>query len=163
MQHQVTEQISKANRLVVLKHPNSFDCTISRKIVSRVSGSSLGSMPTLGGLGVLSSEDESEVSWETIGRGKLLFSDSHVPSPHDDRSETINYGDIGYLALIEHLADDEYPDLIQPKKSDVIYIILLAGAAVAYEVTGVQADVSVPPYTRRYELQKRDELNYLDF
>lgn len=161
MQNQVPSDINRGSRQVVLRHPNSFSCIIMRKQVNRQADTKLGSMPTIGGMGVLSSDDESDVDWNVVGRGKMLFADSYAPSMHDDRSETLNYAEAGYLALIEHEPDDEYPELLTPKKNDIVQLVLLAGASIAYEVTGTQGDVSIPPYTRRYELQKRDDLNYI--
>ena len=61
----VTKSVIYATRQVVLRHPNSFPCSAWRKKVLRVEldpdtgdESTMSGLPTMGGMGVLKSDDE---------------------------------------------------------------------------------------------------------
>ena len=65
-----------AARQMVMRHGNSMDATVYRKVAQRTTGAGagpLGGLPSLGGMAVLDNEDEPQVDFQPLGTGKLLF------------------------------------------------------------------------------------------
>jgi hypothetical protein len=150
MLNTVPAQIAKAARIVTMRHPNAFDVVIYRKRILRLEPK------TLGGLAVLADEDESDVDWDLLGEGKLLFSDQYAGSNWSSDQDNINYSASGFFAQIEPL-----DDAIQLQKTDIVYLLPGGGAAIAYEITNIPSTIGIPGYTRKFEIQKRDDLMFI--
>jgi hypothetical protein len=161
MLHSVPKDISKGARAVVLRHPNSMECAVFRKKILRGSEGEMGRMPTLGGLGVLSSEDESEVDWEDLGYGMLLFTEQFQSSSFVDRDDSLDSSYPQRIALIEMDAEPGTPEHHIVERNDIVYLLLHDEVKIAYEVIDVEGSVDISPYTRRYVVQKRDALTYI--
>lgn len=76
MLNQVPQGLRIGARGMVLRHPNAMDCRVYRRRVVRTAGAEAGDMggaPTLGGLGVMDTEDEPQVDYDDLGAGKVLF------------------------------------------------------------------------------------------
>lgn len=163
MLNRVPQKVREASRLVVLRHPNSMPCAIFRKRLNRVDdpAGTEGGEPTLGGMGVLDSVDEADYDWDYIGDGHILFGGVAEPAGQTDRDDALVQQPIA-SALIE--PSDETlvanPAFI-PDKHDVIYALPGEGVHLPFEIVDVEGTVHVPPYTRRYALNARDELAYL--
>ena len=163
MLNNVPANINKAARQVTLRHPNSMDCAVFRKRVERTASGSMGGLPTLGGLGVLDSEDESEVDWDDLGYAKLLMTDGGFkPSDLVDRADSadLSYPDVP--CLIEPVADPSSDDYFTPKKHDIVYLFFGDDVKIAFEVDHVETDVLIPSRSVKYILQKRDLLSYIN-
>ena len=161
MLNQVPEHQNKAARTVTLKHPNSYDAVLYRKELLRQSEDEVGGIPTLGGLGILSTEDEPEVDWHELGDAKVLFADAYMASGMNDLQDNVNYEGVGFYARIESIEKPDNADFFSPKKNDIVYLVIGASVAVAYQITGISGVTGIPPYTQRYELQKRDDLMFI--
>ncbi len=161
--------ISNAARQVTLRHPNSFPCVVSRKQVQRVElnpatglPSEMGDAPTMGGMGVLRSEDEAEIAYVELGQAKMLFAG---PGQMPNR-DTID-ADNGTLPMaqtevtLECIADPGSPDYFVPDSGDLVAVDMGMGAVMAFEVDKPSSSVNVAPYTRRYLLNPRDDLSYV--
>ena len=173
MLNTVPSRINQASRLVVLRHPNSMDCVMFRKVLLRKDDPDTyeGGEPTLGGMGVLDSTDEDDFDWDHIGTGRILFTGQYEPGAVVDRDGALAQQPSA-VALVEFTemttADGEVPvtPALDPSlvpelhRHDVIYALIGQDVHLTYEVVSIEGTLHVPPYTRRYVLNARDELSY---
>jgi hypothetical protein len=155
-----------SKRQVVLRHPNAWDCLVYRKQVKRqeiIGGqpSTMGDFPTLGGLGVLDSEDEADFDYVELGEGKLRFLGPFQQSDTVDRGDAQLQAQLSE-AQIEAIAEPTDPAYFTVEKHDIVIAMPGGGIGLAYEVAQVQGSINIPPYNRRYLLSPRDDLHYLD-
>lgn len=173
MLNSVPTAINAASRQVTLRHPNAFDCIVSRKRVVRVELDGAGApstsagLPTMGGMGVLRSEDEVEFEYDELGAAKLLFAG---PGPY--QAQDMNERDNALLTensrevLIESVAKpgalEGEPQYFVADTGDLVSLTLGLGVVLSYEVATVSGTVNLPPYTRKLVLNPRDDLNYVE-
>lgn len=162
----VPSTINASRRLVVLNHPNSFDAELWRKKVTRTElagtapNDTLGGLPTLGGLGVLTSEDEAEVDYEQIGDVKVLFGGIYQGSAEFDTDDGLVPEQLKE-AQIECILQPTDPLFVTPDKNDLVMVTPGGGIVLPFEVMGETGTVNIPPYTRKYILNARDDLAYI--
>ncbi len=165
MINQVPERIMEASRMVTLKHPNSMDCTLYRKVLKRTApdGSTMGGLPTLGGLGVLSPEEEPEYEYEPLGAAKILITgrfDGELDQ--SDRGDSLPPDVAMQEALIEPLpGEDKAPATWAPHKYDLVGVEPGGGVLIGFEIVGITSSVNIYPYTTKYVIAPRDELHDL--
>lgn len=162
----VPQTINASRRLVVLNHPNSMECEVWRRQVQRTAlvgdapNDRLGGAPTIGGLGVLSAEDESEVTWIQIGDAKVLFGGIFQGTSEMD-------ADNGLIpvqqseAQIECILGAQDAGYFTVDRNDLIMALPGGGIVLTFEVVGETGSVNIPPYTRKYILNARDDLGYI--
>lgn len=159
--------IRRSMRQVTLNHANAIGIEVLRKVVTRVELTAdgeedeLGGAATLGGAGVLRAEDEADYEYQSLGSGKMMRAGQYAPMDMNDRGN-------GTVAeeqsewLIECLLPDTDQAHFEAEKDDIVVADLGEGMLLVYEVVNAVGTVSIPPYTRRYMLNPRDDLNYLD-
>jgi hypothetical protein len=161
--------VSLALRQVVLRHPRGLDCQVWRRVVTRpaagmtgVMEQIMGGLPTLGGMGVLSAEEEPSIEYQPLGAGRLLFCDTAPPmSMMNDRgtgtlaAETVD-------AQVEALASPGTPEHYTPTKGDLVLLLPGLGAVIAFTVEAVPTPTVIAPMVRRLTLQRRDDLSHLE-
>lgn len=159
MLNNVPTGINRSARLVTLRHPNAMDCTVYRKVTNRTAGTSMGGMPTIGGLGIMDSEDEADYSYQEIGDARIVFTGQFVaPDNNWNEADTqIGYQDMPVEALIECVLDPSDPAFFVPDSRDMVMVQPGAGIALAYEVKSPVGNVNIPPYTRKYAMQPRSD------
>lgn len=162
MLNNVPIQIARSARLVTLRHPNAMDCSVWRKQVNRVSSDvppTMGGAPTIGGLGVLDSEDEADFDYADIGNAKIVFAGVYQGEGSNwlDSDTGLNYPSGAMEALIECVLDPGDADYFEPGKPDMITVEPGGGIAMFYEVIGETGSVNIPPYTKRYILAPRND------
>lgn len=158
MLNNVPAALNRMARNVVINHPNTFNCQLFRKVVTRAAPETVGGLPTLGGLGVLESDDEESFKYEWIGNGYAMPAEPFQPSPMMDRGDANN----GYADEFRFLIEPEDDGAFSPQKHDVLYLLLGEGATVAklaFEVVDHEAVVNIPPYSTRYICSRRDDLH----
>lgn len=163
----VPTAINAASRQVVLRHPNAFDCIVSRKRTLREeadpntgSPSEMGGSPTMGGMGVLRSEDEDQIEYQELGPGRLMFAAPFQASDMIERDNGL-VPELQREVLIESVAAPGLPGHFLADSGDLVVITLAPGVLMAYEVATVAGNVHIPPYTRRLVLNPRDDLAYV--
>lgn len=167
MLNAVPAAINAASRQVTLRHPNSFSCVVSRKKVTRVETdangdpSEMGGDPTMGGMGILRTEDEAEFEYEELGDAKLLFA---APFSQQDMIEHDNATLVERQreVLIECVKKPNEAGFFVADTSDLVCIEVGPGVIIAYEVASVSSPTALPPYERRLLLNPRDDLNYVE-
>lgn len=166
MLNQVPIQIGRMVRNVVLNHPNSMEIQMWRKVILRKDTGEVARKPTMGGLGVLDSDDEDDIDWEYIGTGRAVRAEIFQPSGMVDRNDAnIGFSDEA-LFLIEPVAKSGEEEFFDVRTHDVMKVIIRIPptyedyATIAYEVTGRETTTDVPPYNLRYKCTRRDDLSF---
>ncbi len=155
----VPEAMNRMSRNVVINHPNSFQAVVARKTVNRTGGSVVGGLPTLGGLGVISSDDEENVTWAIVGDAYAKQVGGFEPAQLMDRQDANNGSVDEFIFMIEPEILEGSPGGFSIKKNDVIYLILSPSIRLAYEVIRPEATSNISPYTNRYVCNRRDDLH----
>ena len=148
-------------RNVVINHPNAFNCEVYRRTVLRPDPQA-GGAPTMGGMLVMSVEEESEILWSLVGMGFALPAEAFQPAPMMDRRDANNGEGDEFKFLIEPEEMLGNPGGFEVAKNDVVYVILGTGdeaPRVAYEIVAVEAMVNIPPYVPRYIANRRSDLD----
>lgn len=164
---QVPTAINRSARQVVLRHPNNLPVVVSRKQVTRLeldaqgNASEMGGSPTLGGMGTLRSEDEAEFEYVELGEGKMLYAAPFSPADMIDRDNAALV-EAQREVMIEATAAPGAAGYFEAETGDLVMVEMGLGVILAFEVATVTGTVNVPPYTRRYVLNPRDDLNYLE-
>lgn len=158
--------INRSSRLVVLRHPNAFAITVHRKTVKRVETvggveSEMGGSPTMGGMGMLRSEDEAEFDYVELGDGKLLFTNGAQPVALNEQGSA-QIVEAQKTCLIESKAEPTAADHWVAQRGDLVALDLGLGVIIAYEVADIIGNVAIPPYTQSFVLNPRDDLDYED-
>lgn len=163
MLNNVSTGINSIARNVIMNHPNAFNCEVYRRKNKRVAPE-VGGAPTLGGMMVLSVDDESEIAWELVGLALALPADMFQPSSAMDRRDANNGFSTEYRFLIEPEEMLGNPGGFRIEKNDVFYIIMGVGATaakIAHEIIDVEATLNVPPYVERFVTNRRDDLDLM--
>lgn len=163
MLNNVPNQINKGARAVVLNHPNAWPAFVFRKRVNRLDDppGTMGGAQTLGGIGVLDSEDESDVDWDELGHAAALIAEPFAGGGLNDRDDAVDGEGVEMRILVESVAPPGSEAYFEAKKRDVVYVMLGEGVALAFEVVGIEGGANIPPYTRKYVVNKRDDLHYI--
>lgn len=154
----VPTQINRSARLVTLRHPNGMECTIWRKEVNRAgtgSPTDFGGVPTIEGMGVISSEDEADYDFTEIGDAKVVFCGQFQTNGDNwmENDASLIYADMPPIeALIECKAAPEAEGFFTPDKNDMVTVYPGNGVVMSYQIVGTTGSVSIPPYTRKYVL-----------
>jgi len=157
----VPAAVKRMARNVVINHPNAYNCQVFRKTVTRP-GPDAGGLPALGGLGVLSSDDEEQFTYDWVGNGYALQAETFQPAAMMDRGDANNGAGTEFKLLIEPEEAAGLPGSFEPKKNDVVYLLLGDGpspAKLAFEIVGIEAVLNIPPYTQRFIANRRDDLH----
>ena len=152
--------ITKAARQMTLRHPNSLDASIYRKVFNRTNatGETLGGAPTLGGLGVLLPEDEDDYTYVELGDAKvLLVSKFEGNIDMSDRNDSVVPNEEMYEALIEDLPNSPF----HFKKYDLVATEPGGGVVIAYEIMAIPTTINNYPFTTKYVIAPRDDLTNL--
>jgi len=157
----VPQSINRMARNVVINHPNTFNCEVYRKTVTRQSEAPVGGLPTMGGLGVLDSMDEEQFEYAFMGFGYALPADGgFAPAPMVRRGDA----NIGSGDEFRFLIEPEEPDEFDVREHDVLYLRLGVGTKVpkvAYEIVAIETTSNIPPYTTRYIANRRNDLDLI--
>lgn len=165
MLNNVPTQVNRSTRLVTLRHPNAMDCAVFKKVVNRLPDTAppddeMGGLPTIGGLGVLNSDDEADFTYELRGEAKVLFTGifQYEQGNTLDDDTGLNYREPSE-ACIECLVDPSDPDYFIADKNDLVTVMPGAGIVMTYEVVAVSGNIQIPPYVRKYALEARQDQN----
>lgn len=154
MLNNVPAGINRMARNVIINHPNSFNCKIFGRELVRGGGSEV--TPPLGGLGVMSVEDETEFAYEFLDNGFALQVEQFMPSLMSDRLDANNNGDGQEFAFAIQAEGSETRPI---KKGDVILIMMGDEVFVAYEVVNISTSVNIPPYVPIFRMNRRNDLD----
>lgn len=161
----IPQAVNRMARNVVRSHPNTYNCQVFRKSVTREAGQGeemVGGLPTLGGLGVLDSEDEERFDYAFLGNGYALPADGFAPSPMVNHGDATLSPGAEYRFLIEPEEPSGHPDWFDVRSHDVVYLLLGPGpdaARLAFEVINIEAVSNIPPHSIRYITNRRDDLH----
>lgn len=160
----VPNAVNRLTRNVVINHPNSLECQVFRKVITRESstGERMGGLLTVGGLGVLDSEDEESIEFNHLGNGYALRADAFSASLMMDRRDANNgFGD-ELRFLIEPEAPSGMEGYFDIRKGDVFYVVLTDTVKLAYEIVGTETVSDIPPFVTRYIANRRADIDLND-
>lgn len=158
----VPSAINRLTRNIVINHPNSWRCQIFRK---QTQIHNVGK-DTIGGLGVLSTEDADDITYEYLGGGYALKAEAFNSSAQLVNNYDANIGEDGktqYLFLIEPDAIAGESNYFQIKERDIMMLVIHENAEndtmikLAYEIVGMETTTDIPPFCTRYICNKRSE------
>jgi hypothetical protein len=165
MINNVAIKIVEAARAVTLRHPNAIPCVVLRKVLLTPPGEEMGGLPTLGGMGVLKSEDEPDYEYQKIGEGKILVTGQFSGGEMTDQGDSIVPDQPMQEARIE-CADVMVDGIKQPgaaiKKGDLVGMMPGGGVLIGFEVVGNVGNVAIFPYVSKWVIAPRDELHDLE-
>lgn len=161
MLNNIPKGLNAITRNVVIRHPNTFNCEFYRREVNRLEPV-VGERSTMGGMMVMSVDDEVEINWALIGTGYALVADQFQPAVMMDRMDA-NNGSVEEFRFLIESELEAFEGGFEPKKNDVFYVVLgdiqdEDAPRIAYEIIGVETTVNVPPYVPRYVCNRRDDL-----
>ena len=159
MLHSVPSAVSAMTRAVIVNHPNAFGARVFRKTVTRTAPTSVGGLPTLGGLAVLDSEDESEIGWELLGNAYAVMANGQFqPAQMMDRQDANNGA-----PTVDMLVVPEDEGAFTIKKHDVVFLMVEETGTVmlAYEVVTVETPLNLTPHPMRFQVNRRADLDLL--
>jgi hypothetical protein len=157
----VAAGVNMMAREVIMHHPNTMNVEVYRREVTRTNPST-GGMGTLGGMGMMSSTDEDEITWAFVGHGYGL------PAAENDATTMRELGDVpderadDVRWLLEPEDPIGEPGGFEIRKDDVFFVVWGVGddaPRTAYEITAVETMVRVPPFVPRYVCVPRDDLD----
>jgi hypothetical protein len=154
----VPEAVNRMARNIVINHPNTYNAIVFRKRVLRPADNAIGGLPTLGGLAVISSDDEEDVTWDLLGDAYAMKVEPYGQGIMMDRQDANDGGTQEFRFLIEPEIQDGLPGGFAIKKNDVMYIVM-GDVRHAYEVVAIETNSDIPPYTLRYVCNVRNELS----
>jgi hypothetical protein len=158
----VPNAVNRMARNVVVNHPNTFNCEVYRKTVTRTAPETVDGNPTLGGLGVLDTMDEEQFEYSLVGNGYALPADGFATAPLVDRRDANIGSGEEFRFLIEPAEPSGAPGWFDVRTHDVVYLLLgddPAPAKLAFEVVGAETTSNIPPYTTRFITNRRDDLH----
>ena len=157
--------IAKNNlaRNVVMRHPNTFTCQLFRKSVDRVDSGIMGDNPTMGGLGVIATDDEEDISWAFVGNCfSLQTSDTFGNSLMNEVGDSNNAS----IDSLRFMIEPEVYGSFKIKDRDVLHVLLgMADSQgqplvrLAFQIVGLETVNNISPYSQRYVCNRRDDLN----
>jgi hypothetical protein len=159
MLNQVPIAMRIAARAMVMRHPNSIDCQVWRRQVTRTAGAASGSaggLPTLGGLTVMDSDDEPQVDYSLLGDAKVHFTGLYERTTLADAKDSAVAQTVSE-SLIEPVVEGAF----EPKDGDLVMVMPGAGVVITYEVTNVLNTVNIPPFLPKYELGMQGDMVFV--
>lgn len=164
----VPESVVHQTRMVTLYHPNAMDCTVWRMQVLRTEvdpatgepSEDIGA-PTLGGLGVMRSEDEDNYEYVELGSAKCMFCGQYQPNDMNERDSALIQAN-AQEAQVEALAYPGSSDYFVADTNDLVLLHLGLGVIMAFTVAAVTGSLNIPPYNRKLVLNSRDDLHSLE-
>ncbi|NWA11906.1 hypothetical protein [Pseudomonas gingeri] len=165
MLNNVAIAVNRANRQRTLREPNRIPCVLFSKVVTRKSDdASYDGAPTIGGLGVLTDEDETQYEWVEACDAVLHFSQGYAAplGNTSDDGERMDYAEGVLEASIEPIKDPGTDGYVQPAKRMLVSLLMGDGVIVNFEIVDVTGNVNIPPYTRKYLLNPRPDEDVSD-
>lgn len=161
MLNNVSNSQNRMNRNIVINHPNSWECHVYRKILNRNDEPLSGGIPTIGGMGVISSDDEEDISWELVGIGYALQVEAFQPSVMMDRIDANNGFENEIRYLIEPEEPSGMPGYFDIRKNYVFQIIISDNVKLAHEIVNIETVSNIPPFVTRYVTNRRADLDII--
>ena len=162
---QVPNTVNRLARNVVLNHPNSFNAHVYRKHYLRADPKDDTGRPTLGGVGILSSEDEDEYEYEYMGNAYVLFCNGFDPAPLTDIHDANIGASNEFRALLECEAQAGEGGYFDFRNHDLVYLVFGGDengqhmCKLGYELTGSETTMNIPPFSTRWIMNRRSDLD----
>ena len=162
MLNNVPKQVNRAVRMTTIRHPNAMTCVLWKKELLRKPDSTpehFGGMATIGGAGVLESEDEADYKYVELCEARVVFSDRYIAASSNmiDTDNGLNFPADMREAMIEPIAAPGEPGWYLPEKPMVLTCFPGNKVVVTYQIVGVTGNIEIAPYTRKYLLNPMND------
>lgn len=150
MLNQVSEAVKRSARVLTIRHPNSVDVEIYRKVASTDDDSS---MATMGGAMLLSMADNADYDIERVSLGRMLFL-GHIQGADMTRAGGLTYNpEQPFIeAYIEPTNEQREFEPCEFKKDDRVFWIM-PNVVIEYQIKVVRSPTQLPPYVNIYVLE----------
>lgn len=159
----IPNAINKLMRQTVINHPNAWGGVILRKQVNRASSTTGGGMPTMGGMGVMSSEDEEKISYTHVGNVYAIRAELFSPASMHDRYDINTAPTDEVRMLIEPEPEPSTSNYFQLKTRDILYVPLgtdlQTSPKIAYELVSSESTTDIPPFNIRWVCNRRADID----
>jgi hypothetical protein len=148
----------KAARIMVTRHPLSKPAQVLRKTVVRTEGAEsgpAGGLPSIGGIAMLESTDESQVEYVPLGMVRVLFTGFEGAKLADLRDAA--EPEASSVALVEPETEGEF----EVKTDDLIMVMPGEGIVVGYSVDQVISGVNIAPFVPKVTLVPQGDLMFI--
>lgn len=165
MQWNLGTSMGRMTAQLIRNHPFAYDVQVLRKVIKRTEDStSMGGIPTFGGVGALDSQDENAYEYEFLCNAHAVKAMQYQPGNMTDNLDAPIGSDEEFVHLMTPARDKNHPewDTVQFKTKDVVLFVLGADAdspRLAFEVGSVDATCQLPPFMPRYVLNRRADLD----
>ena len=160
MLNNIAIAVNKANRQRTLREPNAIDCVLFTKRVDRVGeGTAFDGAQTLGGAGMLSSEDEVNYSWVVACDARIRFAQGFAAplGNMSDSGRRLDFEDQVLEASIEPVPNPGTKGYVLPDRQMLVAVLVGGGVIVNYQIVDVTGNLNISPYTRTYLLNPRPD------
>lgn len=158
--------VYKATLQTMRMRPNTFEIELWRKTVTRTTpdgGAGGDNLPTIGGMGQLSGEDEPEYNVAAIGEGIMFFVGPFQGMALTNSGEAMAGGDVQATeAVIVPVALPNETGHFEVKRQDVVMLKYDMGVVIPFMVVDILTGMNIPTFSRRYVLNKLDDLLYVN-
>lgn len=155
----VPTALNKMVRQVVINHPNTYNGFVLKKVLSDTAPQ------TLGGIGILSNEDEDDFDFKLLGEcyAMQMFEVGYAASSMNDNNSNADYALPEFRFVIEPEPEPDSVEFFTPVKGDVLFLILGVdpqnSPRIAYEIVDIETVGNIPPFSVRYVTNKRSDLD----
>lgn len=160
---QVPQAIHRATYQSMSRRPNVFECEVHRKQVTRVTPTTINDLPTIGGMGQLSGEDETEYDFVLIGNALLQFIGPFNGMYVSDSGESLaglEPDPMEAIIVSEHPTGTlEYFEIM---RSDLILMKYDIDNVIPFTVSETISPINIPSFQKRFVIQRFDDLLYVN-
>jgi hypothetical protein len=161
MLNSVPASMRTAARNMVLRHPNAIRCTVMRRSVTRTTEAEAGIVGgelSLGGIGTLGADDEPEVNFQDIGEARVLFVGVRPPTSMTDNGDA---SEAEAPTPMEAMVEPMMEGAFTCKDADLLMLRPGAGVVITFEVLRQIAQVHIPPYVTKFEIQAQMDMTHI--
>lgn len=159
MLNSVPNSVNKLLRSVVVNHPNSWGGYILEKQLAATAPQ------TLGGIGLISNEDEDDYTYQLKGECYALPVYDGVGQSYTmgENTNMTGFDAQEFRFIIEPEPDLNAVERFEIKKTDLLFLVIGTDIQnsphVAYEIVEVESVNNIPPFTVRYVTNRRSDLD----
>jgi hypothetical protein len=157
-----------ASRALIMRALAAFDVEVYRKSLIATPEEAVRHDDTWGGIGATTEQDDHAYEYTRIGPAKLMIDRFNGGAMLDNR-DLVSGDDVVTTAVIEPYDEEAEVDdraiVIpewEPKEGDMVALIVDVKLIIYMEVVGVTGQTMMSDNGKRYLLNKRDDLTYME-
>lgn len=154
--------VHKALYQRLLTAPNVFEVEVFRKEALRTD-TQANDLPTVGGMGQLSIDDEDDYDYALIGSGLMQFVGQYQEQPISNSGESLAGNEaIPQMAVILSELPVGQVGHFEVERNDFIALKYGLDNVIPFTVSDVLSPIGITGFNRRYVIQRADDLDYVN-